>query len=162
METLRRNRLDLNTLAEKSIYDAIQEVEKVGADVRLTEAVILLSKARDLVADFIDNIEIKKDIFSYLIRSETENVIFKNNLVYGYARDEDEAKYLCHVLNNFDDIEFASSPTNLMLYLDGRTLGELKVNQMIAERFVKQISTVLKVKPKAKGTDISDIGWEYE
>jgi len=31
-EIPRRNRLDLNTPAEKAIYDAIQEVEKAGAD----------------------------------------------------------------------------------------------------------------------------------
>lgn len=54
MEAPRRNRLDLNTPAEKAIYNAMQEVEKVGADVKLTEAVTLLSKARDLVADYVD------------------------------------------------------------------------------------------------------------
>jgi hypothetical protein len=53
-EIPRRNRLDLNTPAERAIYDAMQEVEKIGADTRLTEAVILLSKAKELVADFID------------------------------------------------------------------------------------------------------------
>jgi len=50
----RRARLDLNTPAEKAIYDAMQEVEKMPADEKLTEAVILLGKARDLIADFID------------------------------------------------------------------------------------------------------------
>ena len=53
----RRNRLDLNTPAEKSIYDAMQEVEKLGADVRLTNAVNLLVQARNLVADFVDGTE---------------------------------------------------------------------------------------------------------
>jgi len=51
----RRNRLDLNTKAELAIYEAIQEVEKVGADVRLTEIVILLGKAKGLLADFVDS-----------------------------------------------------------------------------------------------------------
>lgn len=55
METPRRNRIDLNTPAEKAIYDAMQAVEKVGADVRLTEAVVLLAKAKDLVSDFVDD-----------------------------------------------------------------------------------------------------------
>lgn len=53
-ETPRRNRLDLNTPAEKAIFDAMQEVEMAGADVKLTEAVILLGKARNLVADYVD------------------------------------------------------------------------------------------------------------
>jgi len=50
----RRVRLDLNEPAELAIYNAMQEVEKIGADVRLTEAVTLLSKAKDLVSDFVD------------------------------------------------------------------------------------------------------------
>ncbi len=57
-EIPRRNRIDLFTPAEKAIYDAIQEVEKMPADVRLTEATILLDKARAKVADFIDNVPV--------------------------------------------------------------------------------------------------------
>ncbi len=53
-EIPRRNRLDQMTPAELAIYNAMQEVEKAGADVRLTEAVILLGKAKDKVADFVD------------------------------------------------------------------------------------------------------------
>lgn len=53
-EIPRRARLDLNTPAEKAIYEAMQEVEKLPADVRLTDAVNLLAKAKDLVADFVD------------------------------------------------------------------------------------------------------------
>lgn len=51
----RRNMLNEMTPAERAIYDAVQEVEKIGADVRLTEAVVLLTKARELVADFVDD-----------------------------------------------------------------------------------------------------------
>lgn len=50
----RRNRLDLNTPAEIAIHDAMQEVEKVGADIRLTEAIMHLAKAKDLLGDYID------------------------------------------------------------------------------------------------------------
>lgn len=50
----RRSRLDLCEHAEKIIYDATQEVEKLGADERLTQAVIKLAEARELVSDFID------------------------------------------------------------------------------------------------------------
>ncbi len=59
----RRCRLDLNTPAERAIYDAMQEVEKAGADVRLTDAVILLGEARDAVADFVDDAERTKRRF---------------------------------------------------------------------------------------------------
>jgi hypothetical protein len=53
-EIPRRMRLDLKRPAELAIYNAMQEVEKIGADIRLTEAITLLSKAKDLVSDFID------------------------------------------------------------------------------------------------------------
>ena len=52
----RRCRIDLLTAAELAIYHATQAVEDLPADVRLTEAVILLSRARDKVADFIDQV----------------------------------------------------------------------------------------------------------
>lgn len=50
----RRNRLDLCTRAELAIYKAMEEVEKLGASVKLTDAIIKLSEARELVADFVD------------------------------------------------------------------------------------------------------------
>lgn len=53
-EIPRRIRLDKFTPAERAIWDAIQAVEVVGADPLLTEAVILLGKAKDKVADYVD------------------------------------------------------------------------------------------------------------
>lgn len=50
----RRIRLDLNTPAELAIRAAIDAVEAAGAHVLLTEAVILLSQAREKVADYVD------------------------------------------------------------------------------------------------------------
>lgn len=54
-EIPRRIRLDLMSPAELAITNAIQEVEKIGADVKLTNAVIKLLAAREDVADFIDS-----------------------------------------------------------------------------------------------------------
>jgi len=51
---MRKNRLDLMTPAEIAIYKAMEEVEKMEADVRLTNAVIKLQEARDEVAAYID------------------------------------------------------------------------------------------------------------
>ncbi len=42
--------------AERAIHDAAQQVEAIGADTRLTDAVILLGAARDSVADYIDGV----------------------------------------------------------------------------------------------------------
>lgn len=54
MESNRRNRLDLMMPSELAIYNAMQEVEKLPPDAKLTEAITLLSQAKDLVSDFID------------------------------------------------------------------------------------------------------------
>lgn len=56
-EAPRRSRLDKLTHAERAILDAVRVVEASGCDMRLTEAVILLQKARDKVADFVDGVE---------------------------------------------------------------------------------------------------------
>jgi hypothetical protein len=53
-EIPRRARLDLCSKAERAIYDAMQEVEAMPADERLTEAVVLLQAARNKVADYVD------------------------------------------------------------------------------------------------------------
>ncbi len=52
----RRIQLDKLTEAELAIRRARIEVEKGDADVRLTDAVILLNAAQDAVADYVDDI----------------------------------------------------------------------------------------------------------
>lgn len=52
----RRSQLDKMTPAENAIYNAMCVVEQAGCDVRLTEAVMWLQKARDRVADFVDGV----------------------------------------------------------------------------------------------------------
>jgi hypothetical protein len=52
----RRSCLDSMTPAELTIFNAVLEVEAVGAHPRLTDAVILLAAARDAVADFVDGV----------------------------------------------------------------------------------------------------------
>jgi hypothetical protein len=53
----RRIRIDQFVQAERAIYDAVQAVEAMPADVRLTDAVILLGQARSKVADYVDGAE---------------------------------------------------------------------------------------------------------
>jgi hypothetical protein len=55
----RRCRMDLMNSAELAILNAMREVENMPADVRLTNAVNFLSKAKDSVADFIDGVKIE-------------------------------------------------------------------------------------------------------
>ena len=50
----RRARIDLQTPAEKAIRDAVIAVEAVGAHPLLTDAVVLLSRAQERVADYLE------------------------------------------------------------------------------------------------------------
>ena len=54
-EVPRRAKKWLWHIAELIIYYAIQEVEKMGADEKLTDAVNYLLKAKDSVSDYIDS-----------------------------------------------------------------------------------------------------------
>jgi len=50
----RRNCLDANHEAEHAIRAAIDAVERLGADPLLTDAVTLLSNAKDRVSDWLE------------------------------------------------------------------------------------------------------------
>lgn len=60
-EIPRRNRVDQWTPAEHAIDAAMQAVEALPADERLTAAVVLLGDARQRVADYVDGVPLKKD-----------------------------------------------------------------------------------------------------
>ena len=51
----RRNRVDLFTPAETAIYTAQHAVEDAGASIALTNACVLLAKAREYVADHVES-----------------------------------------------------------------------------------------------------------
>ena len=50
----RRNQLDKCCQAELSIDYAIRAVDQAGADVKLTDAIVKLQEARELVSDWFD------------------------------------------------------------------------------------------------------------
>lgn len=50
----RRCRIDLLTPAELAIRAAVLKVEEAGCDPLLTDALVLLTQAKEKVADFID------------------------------------------------------------------------------------------------------------
>lgn len=54
-EVPRRFKIDQMTPAEKAITGAMTEVEKMPCGLKLTEAIDLLYKAREIVADYVDN-----------------------------------------------------------------------------------------------------------
>ena len=79
----RRNRVDKMSSGEYAIREAVQEVEAMGADVRLTQAVILLGEAKDKVADFVDGIPGSD------VQSLSEGSLFSNCVFYRNEDDED-------------------------------------------------------------------------
>ena len=58
----RRTDLSRMTPAELAIRQAMLTVEEGGADVRLTDAVVLLGEAREAVADYIDGIDRRRSV----------------------------------------------------------------------------------------------------
>ena len=50
----RRIRIDKMVDAELAIRKAMMEVEELGADILLTDAINLLSQAKDKVSDYVD------------------------------------------------------------------------------------------------------------
>lgn len=60
MSIPRRVQIDRFSPAETAIYNAVKAVEDGPADPRLTHAVILLQKAREWVADFVDGIDTER------------------------------------------------------------------------------------------------------
>ena len=54
MKIPRRIIIDLNTPTEIAINKAIQIVEGMGADERLTDALTKLCEAKDLVSNYVD------------------------------------------------------------------------------------------------------------
>jgi hypothetical protein len=74
---------------EYAIREAVQEVEAMGADVRLTQAVILLGEAKDKVADFVDGIP-GSDVQTFTnCVTVPEGSLFSNCVFYRNEDDED-------------------------------------------------------------------------
>lgn len=61
----RRNQLDKCVPAELAIFTAMEEVEKAGADLKLTSAIMKLQEAKELVSDFVDKVDEKKPEIHY-------------------------------------------------------------------------------------------------
>lgn len=55
----RRNDMTRWCSTERALQNAIDEVEEMGCDQRLTAAVVLLGEAKNRVADFVDGVEQK-------------------------------------------------------------------------------------------------------
>ena len=79
-----RYRVDLYVPAQLAIREAMLAVEKMPDDSRLTDAVILLGKAFECVADFVDNVPRKEDRamnMLELLRRNADNRVIAHDLV---------------------------------------------------------------------------------
>jgi hypothetical protein len=64
---MRRNDMTQMCEAELKIMAAMEAVEKMVADVRLTDAVNLLVSAKDSVADFIEGVDQRRKVELYTL-----------------------------------------------------------------------------------------------
>ncbi len=64
-DNYRRCRIDLASPGETAIRAAMQAVESMGADLRLTDAMVHLGRALDSVADFVDGVPRRNVDFVY-------------------------------------------------------------------------------------------------
>ena len=60
----RRIQMQKWTPAERAIFDVVQLIEAMPADVRLTDAVVLLGMARTRLADFVDGVPGQRPSFN--------------------------------------------------------------------------------------------------
>lgn len=88
----RRNRLDLCKPSELAIVTAVEQVEKMGASVKLTDAVTKLNEARELVADFIDQ-QIAEDWRVKSFNDACDRLGLDPNSILTAADTSDEAAY---------------------------------------------------------------------
>lgn len=85
--------------------------------------------------------QLEKDTYTYLVYSNPVIGvnIFKNNKLYTNARTKEEAKELIKFFENFDSLKLSASATNLVLYLGGRQIGEIKVPQNMSKLIVDKM-----------------------
>lgn len=62
----RRNKIDCWTPAELAIGLAMETVEKIAADERLTDAILLLASAKHSVADYLEGVNTRRHVVSDL------------------------------------------------------------------------------------------------
>ncbi len=86
-EIPRRVCLEKMTVAERSILEAVGWVEAAGADVRLTDAVILLQAARDSVADFVDGVDTRRYVQTAPTRASLDQELGSGGLSYRQAAE---------------------------------------------------------------------------
>lgn len=115
----RRARLYEMTPAELAIAKCVDQVEELGAHVHLTDAVVLLGKAREKVADFVDSVPVAAPSSApptqepTFTKADVERL--RNPLeVYGglqNGRDDAEWYAFCHALaDRIEALGFSTAP----------------------------------------------------
>lgn len=94
----RRICLDKLTHAERAIHDAMRAVEEAGADVRLTSAIVLLQRAKDKVADFVDGVEPHDPVIEQMPHLSTDVIwAFRQEQAHGKWTDINFVKALMYI-----------------------------------------------------------------
>jgi hypothetical protein len=140
-EAPRRNDTLRRTPAEAAIAAAASQVEHLGADVRLTHAVVKLGEARALVADFIDGVPFGEgyprvagepaartevDAAVQRIRERLAERDKKGRVTYGNLQHFDDGHPLVMVRAEDLDALLATRPSDACLWCYG--LGEVRAD----------------------------------
>jgi len=67
IKDIRKVYLSFNLTSELKIREAISEVENLGADEKLTEIIVMLSNAKDLLSEYIDE-KLWKLHYTYILQ----------------------------------------------------------------------------------------------
>lgn len=99
MITTRQVRLDLNSKEELAIWKAMQLIEKMGADERLTKAGQCLSDAKSLIGDYLDEIATPnnyKELFHGLTLDRFLSKEVSEGKIDFHLRATSDGKYYIH------------------------------------------------------------------
>ena len=129
----RRYQINLNKPSELAIRKAIEEVEKMGANTKLTDIVLDLNVTLNNLADYIDSQEKEKVKILSLIDSEitkldAQDVIILNSKTYEAMVDE-----LSEVPNNWSMVQEPGENKSFLYYkgLKVITSESLEDNEII-------------------------------
>lgn len=101
IKTPRRNQLNLNVPAELAITDAMYKVEELGCSPNLTKVITLLSEAKDILSDYIDNTKVEK-VFTKMPFVIIDDITYWFDKEYEWEAEKIYGKYAIDYFENID------------------------------------------------------------
>jgi len=100
-------------MAELAISEAIAVTETVGADPRLTDAVVLLSAARDSVADYVDGVPIRRGVTIEAAPGPAHRIAQLNQLREALEKASNSLELAVNAIRPIDEPVAGRRPDNM-------------------------------------------------